>query len=178
MIKLLRFIPLLLILLLFISVKSFNTRIARLTIDYGPRSIGIAHSNYFGIVEPYGVVRNERDQVIVANKILDLARMWSVSEIILGVPLDSNGILNYGVKNFNGQLCLNFSKVLSATSENLYPGKFKTNLFDERYTTKEAQLRLKLDKVTGSCDSCRTVTYIRYPLSVQLLNLALYYTLH
>lgn len=129
---------------------AFQHRRARLSIDYGPRIIGIAQSNYFGIVEPYGTIRNTGDLISVANNVLDLARTWSVSEIVLGVPLDSDGILHYDVKNFNGQLCLNFSQVLSAVSLHEHNAKFRTVLFDERFTTKEAKLRLQYENVKGN----------------------------
>jgi len=50
--------------------------------------------------------------------------------------------------NFNGRLCLDFSKVLSAVSQALYP-RMRVILVDERYTTREAKQRLKSEKVKG-----------------------------
>lgn len=133
-----------------LETPAFQQRRARLSIDYGPRIIGVAQSNYFGIVEPYGTIRNTGNLVSVVNNVLNLAKTWSVSEIVLGVPLDSNGILDYTVKNFNGQLCLNFSQVLSSVSLHEHNSKFRTVLFDERFTTKEAKLRLQYENVKGN----------------------------
>lgn len=140
---------LLIILLCFHDVVGFHPRIGRLAVDYGPRTIGIAQGNYLGVVQPYGTIPNKGSLSNVARNILNLARTFSVSEIIVGVPLDSDGSLRHDVRNFNGRLCLNFSSVLSAVSENDFPGKFRTMLFDERYTTKEATLRLQTGKVKG-----------------------------
>jgi RNase H-fold protein (predicted Holliday junction resolvase) len=102
-----------------------------------------------GVVQPFGTIRNSGTLSSIAKKVADLAKTWSASEIIVGVPLDSNGILSYDVKNFNGRLCLDFSKVLSAVCTHEYEGKFQTILFDERYTTKEAQLRLQMESIKG-----------------------------
>lgn len=40
--------------------------------------------------------------------------------------------MSYKVQNFNGQLCLNFSKVLAATATVALP-RAEVYLFDERY---------------------------------------------
>lgn len=124
----------------------FRPRIGRLSVDYGPRSIGIAHGDYLGVVRPHATVQNRGTLDVIAEGIVTLARQQSVSELIVGIPVDSNGLLHYNVHNFNGQLCLNFTKVLSAVADHLHPNKFQVLLFDERYTTKEAALRLQTEK--------------------------------
>lgn len=62
--------------------------------------------------------------------------------------------MHYDIRNFNGQLCLNFSKVLSSIAINANSRSVRVLLFDERYTTKEAKMRLKHDKsLKGSLDA-------------------------
>ncbi len=131
--------------------ESFNPLRARLSIDYGPRMIGIARGTHFGIVQPHITIANTGNLPQVARQILTLAKTWTVSEIVLGIPLDSDGKLHYDVRNFNGRICMDFSKVLCSISNVEYPGLFKTILFDECFTTKEATLRLKHDNVKGEC---------------------------
>ena len=137
------------VLYLFTLAVSFNPQQARLSIDYGPRMIGIARGTHFGVVQPHVTIANTGNLPQVARKILTLAKTWTVSEIVLGIPLDSDGKLHYGVRNINGRICLDFSKVLCSISNVEYPNQFKTILFDECFTTKEATLRLKQDNVKG-----------------------------
>lgn len=122
---------------------------SRVAIDYGPRIIGIAYSNYFNQVQPYNTIRNHGNLTGISIQILDIVKQFGASEVIIGIPLDSNGRLHYNVRNLNGQLCLNFSKVFSSVATNQYHSNFQTILFDERYTTKEARLRIKSDKIKG-----------------------------
>ena len=129
--------------------SSFDINRVRLGIDYGPRIIGIAVSNLFGIVKPYGVINNNGNLTDISLKIIDFAYKWGALEIIVGIPLDYNGIMGYNTTNFNGQLCLNFSKVLSVYASHSERRNITVKLFDERYTTKEAKIRLKFEKVKG-----------------------------
>jgi RNase H-fold protein (predicted Holliday junction resolvase) len=101
----------------------------------------------------------------IARKVAGFAQTWSASEIVVGVPLDSNGILSYDVKNFNGRLCLDFSKVLSAVCMHEHSAKFQTILFDERYTTKEAQLRLQMESVKGKVWCTISYTIVAHHLT-------------
>ena len=71
--------------------------------------------------------------------------------MIVGLPLDSNGKMSHKVKNFNGQLCLNFSMVLAATATIALP-RASVHLFDERYTTREAKARIKSGKIKGTVE--------------------------
>ncbi|KAJ1424382.1 hypothetical protein B484DRAFT_98930 [Ochromonadaceae sp. CCMP2298] len=135
----------------------FNPRRARVAVDYGPRIIGIARSNYLGVVEPYGTLRNKGNLTDLSLQVLQLAKTWSASEIVIGVPLDSDGKMHYRVRNLNGRLCLNFSTVLSTVALHTPNTPLTTLLFDERYTTKEAKLRLlegkkaSLDAMSAAC---------------------------
>jgi RNase H-fold protein (predicted Holliday junction resolvase) len=126
----------------------FDPKRARLSIDYGPRLIGVATSDYFGCVQPRSTLQHTGNLTEVSCAIIDLAKSVGATECILGVPLDSNGLMSYRVMNFNGRLCLDFSKVLSAVSQALYP-RMRVILVDERYTTREAKQRLKSEKVKG-----------------------------
>jgi hypothetical protein len=60
--------------------------------------------------------------------------------------------MSYNVKNFNGRLCLRFSSVLAAITENEYR-QIGVLLVDERYTTREAKIRMKSEGVRGSLDA-------------------------
>ena len=131
---------------------SFQAQRSRVSIDYGPRTIGVAYSNYCGLVQPHGILKNNGDLKSIASKISALAKSWNAAEIIVGVPLDSNGKMHFGVNNFNGQLCINFSRVLSSVTQNEYSPNVLIKLFDERYTTKEAKLRLKASNVKGKLE--------------------------
>lgn len=133
-----------------VSAFSFNIRRPRLAIDYGPRIIGVATSNIFGRVEPHGTMKNSGNLLQISADILDLATSWTASEVVVGIPVDADGELHCDVENFNGQLCLNFSKVLSSICLHEHKGAIKTVLFDERFTTKEATLRLKHSSVVGT----------------------------
>ena len=119
------------------------------SVDYGPRLVGVASSDPFGNVVPICTLPNDGDTVFLCSQILDVARSRGALEVIVGLPLDSNGKMSYKVKNFNGQLCLNFSMVLAATTTVALP-RASVHLFDERYTTREAKARIKSEKIKGT----------------------------
>lgn len=139
----------LLVLVINVSSFSFNTRLPRIAIDYGPRIIGLAVGNFLGQVQPHGTLKNTGNLPQITADILSLANRWKATEILVGVPVDSDGELHYDVQNFNAQLCLDFSKVLSCICTHESKGQIKTLLFDERFTTQEATLRLKHSSVKG-----------------------------
>lgn len=138
--------------------------INRIAIDYGPRVIGIAlssaspsliNNNYYNNIYDIRALRdikNNGNLIDISNQILDIALNNQVQEILVGVPLDSDGIISHQVRNLNGRLCLNFSSVLSTIAYEEYSKKFKINIIDERYSTREAKLRIKYDNVRGSID--------------------------
>lgn len=133
------------------SIEStpFVRRRNRVGIDYGPRFIGIAWSDFFGNVQTHAMLSNSGNLTDIALKILSVARSYAAAEIVLGIPIDPVGQLNYDIKSFNGQLCLNFSKVLSAVVNHETKQRMKVMLFDERYTTKEAKIKLAMSKTKG-----------------------------
>ena len=144
------------------SGVSIFPRANRVCIDYGPRLIGVARSDYFtDVVQPYGTIVNDGNLTDVSYKILKLARQFSASEAVIGVPLDSDGVMSRSVRNINGQLCLNFSNVFSSIAAHSYNNSsFRTVLFDERYSTREARWRIQTDKIKGDYSS--VLTYILY----------------
>ena len=136
----------------------FDANKPRLAIDYGPRLVGLASSDMLGCVRPYVTVKNGGDLVALSKDVVEIMRRVGAKEVVVGLPVDSNGKVGYGVKNFNGQLCLSFSRVLCAVVSDALP-HVKVLLADERYTTKEAKFRLKFDdsaskkKVQASLDA-------------------------
>lgn len=136
--------------------NGFHPYSTRLSIDYGPKQIGIAYSNILGQVNPITTIQNDRNQTLVCHKILMYAKRENVDEILVGIPLDSNGILSYQIRNFNGRLCLQFASVLSAVAGHVKPN-IKVQLVDERYTTKEAKQRLSTSKMKASLDAMSAV---------------------
>lgn len=121
--------------------NSFAARRVRIGVDYGPRYIGIAYSDYFGVVHPYTTVRNTGDLSQISESIVRFVKILRASEIVLGVPLDGDGSLDYNVQNMNGKISLNFSVVLSCIVHHLCSQSVNVVLFDERYSTQEAKLR-------------------------------------
>jgi RNase H-fold protein (predicted Holliday junction resolvase) len=109
----------------------------------------LALSNLLGIVKPFGTIRNSGNLTQVSRQVLEFATENGASEIIIGIPLDSDGILSQSVRNFNGNLCLNFSAVLSSIVIHERGSHLRTILFDERYTSKEARARILSSKIKG-----------------------------
>ena len=150
------FIIIIMILLLSLSfsllmVMKFDAYKPRLAIDYGPRLIGIAAGT--GVFsKPLLTLPHSGDLVDLSTKILTIAQSNNVIEILIGLPLDGNGKMSHDIYNFNGRLCLNFTSVLSAVSLKTNPN-IKIVLVDERYTTKEAKIRMKAEKLKATIDA-------------------------
>lgn len=124
----------------------------KLGIDYGPRLIGIGLSNKLGIVSPLLALPNHRNLTKISEEIAEIVLSKQVTDVILGIPLDSNGRLHYKVRNFNGRLCLDFSRVLSCIINQNCP-KAKVFLVDERFSTREAKFRLSQERIKASVDA-------------------------
>ncbi len=139
-------------LLLMTLIQSFDLKKARISIDYGPRLVGVAVSDCLHHVRPLITLANNGKLVELSTQITDLARAQGAKEFILGLPVDSNGKVTYKVRNFNGQLCLNFSRVLCAVVNEQYP-QGKVLLVDERYTTKAAKIKMKNENIKASLDA-------------------------
>ena len=131
---------------------TFETFRSRLAVDYGPRLCGVATCDPFGNIQPYCTFANGGDLTSLSRQILHKARADGVVEILVGLPLDSNGKMSHKVRNFNGQLCLNFSSVLSSVASVELP-RVRVLLVDERYTTREAKARMKAERIRASLDA-------------------------
>lgn len=121
--------------------------------DYGPRKIGLALSDFFGQVKPLQTIENTGNLTALSESILMRARSYGAIEVIVGLPADSDGLINEHIRNFNGQLCLNFSTVLATVANHHFQERLRVFLVDERYTTREAKLRLKMEKQRGTAHS-------------------------
>lgn len=126
----------------FSSLNPFDPSKARIAIDYGPRLIGIASSDILMHVQPKITIANTGDLIQISREIIKYVKSYGASEVLIGLPLDSNGKMSYNVRNFNGKLCLHFASVYSCIQKIEWP-RGKVLLVDERYTTKEAKFRLK-----------------------------------
>ena len=131
--------------------ESFEIHRARVAVDYGPRLIGLA-SSLGRTTRTNGVIKNNGNLTFAAQQIIDFARRSGAIEILIGLPLDSNGKMSYGVRNFNGNLCLNFSSVLASVAAREMPRTI-VKLVDERYTTREAKARIKVDELPDQLDA-------------------------
>lgn len=132
--------------------SGFDLYAPKLGIDYGPRLIGLALGNKLGQVNPFTTITNHHNITEICYEISDLVISKGIIDVILGIPLDSNGKLSYKVRNFNGGLCLDFSKVLATVIKNECPDA-KVHLVDERFSTREAKARMKADKIKASLDA-------------------------
>ena len=130
----------------------FETGRPRIALDYGPRLIGLASSDIFGAVNPLCTLDNDGDLVHLSQDVLMYARREGAIEAVVGLPTDSNGKMSYDVRNFNGNLCLDFATVLASVAGEEMP-RLRVLLFDERYTTREAKARMKDEKIRASLDA-------------------------
>ena len=134
-----------------ITDETFELKRARIAIDYGPRLIGLA-SSLGRMTKTDGVLQNNGNLTYTSEQIVNFAKRSGAIEILVGLPLDSNGRMSYKVRNFNGNLCLNFSSVLAAVVTNEIP-RAKVKLVDERYTTREAKARMQMEGLSESLDA-------------------------
>ena len=132
----------LLILLLFIwSCCSFDLRIKRIGIDYGPKLIGTSYSNKLGMVLPDKTLAHTGNLEYLAERISGIVAEKQAEEVIVGVPLGDKDELHGCVSNYNGKLCIQFSSVLAFVLAKSSQS-CKVWLIDESYSTKEAISRL------------------------------------
>jgi RNase H-fold protein (predicted Holliday junction resolvase) len=141
-----------------LPMEAFERRRVRVGVDYGPRLIGIATADVGSRIHPHSTIINTHDLVAVSKTILAIAQSITAKEIILGIPLDIDGQADYYVANFNGRMCLNFSRVLSSVAQhgdksNGFRCPPSVQLFDERYTTREAHFRRTQKDFFGSMDA-------------------------
>ncbi len=97
------------------SLAFFEVNRYRLGVDYGPRRIGLAISSGRH-VRPLQTIPNKGNLTQVAFLITDAACTYTVSEVIVGVPLGSRGgsqeSLRDRLPSFSARLCVAFARVL------------------------------------------------------------------
>lgn len=135
---------------IFIAETVFIAKRVRIGIDYGPRLIGLAYSDYFGQIKPYLTIPNHGNLISISKEVLLWAKSIRAAELIVGVPVGSNGRLDYHVKNINGKICLNFATVLASEASNGTDFHPIVRLYDERFTTKEAEQKLSSTRIRGT----------------------------
>lgn len=138
----------------------FDMKRVRLSIDYGPRLIGLAKSDIRGKVRSFDTIENTWNLTQIAHKIARVVNQIGAYEIILGVPMDPNQkTLNYRVKNLNGQLCLNFSTVLANVVHSQCKSRVSVRLYDERYSSFEAKHILWTTNRKGNSLTCSYIIH-------------------
>jgi RNase H-fold protein (predicted Holliday junction resolvase) len=115
----------------------FDLTINRLSIDYGPRVVGIAKSNRDGSRSlPIGTLYNPRNDSMLAEKIVGIIDHHGIIEVVIGVPLYST---QYNTaSNYSTQLAVRFAKIFASILFPVFPN-VSVVMFDESYTTKEAR---------------------------------------
>ena len=138
------------------SSIGFEMYKSRVAVDYGPRNIGVAVG--FGEdIQPLRTLSNHGNLTVLAGEIINIARTHGASELIVGVPVDRDGVTRYNIANLNGIMSLNFSSVLASCCQRSYP-RARVLIMDERYTTREAKAKSQdgyakssLDAVSAAC---------------------------
>lgn len=148
-------------------IRCFQHNRVRVGVDFGPKLIGVAQVNYLGKVRSVKVITNPGNFSTISREIVGIAERLSACEIILGVNLDRSGLLGYdNVTNKNGRTCLDFSKVLCCWANRLTSGKVKVKLYDERFSTKEAQFKTNAISSKGnpilSVDTYLLISFLFY----------------
>jgi RNase H-fold protein (predicted Holliday junction resolvase) len=140
------------------STPTFESDRTRIGVDYGPRFIGLAYTDIFGSVEPlYAITHNQYNLSLIAEQIYKVAKDKLASEIIVGIPLNTDkpdddllnpfhSSLSRPLTGFNQLLCLNFSKVLNSYVSYHSNNRVRVKLVDEAFTTQEARMRLETEK--------------------------------
>lgn len=124
----------------------------RLAIDYGPNTVGLAIADVFGNVDPLCSLKNGKNLSELSINIMHYIREYNAKEVLVGLPVDSDGRIHHNVHNFNGRLCLNFSSVLCSVLRNELPTT-KLLLVDESFSTREAKLRMRTENLKSTIDA-------------------------
>lgn len=102
-----------------------------LGLDLGNRTIGMAISDYLGIIaNPIGTERFDDQDLNRALEIVTKAiKDYEVDKIVLGLPKNMNGTIGY-----QAEYCLEFKKMLEENT------KLEVIMIDERLTSKEVDV--------------------------------------
>jgi len=102
-----------------------------MAIDYGDAHTGVAISDITGMITGYSTVINEYSRQKVCERIAELVKLHSVTEIVVGKPLNMNG--TYGER---AQKCQDFADMLKAQVG------LNIVMWDERRTSVDANRML------------------------------------
>ena len=143
-----------------VSCFSFGGQSLTLAVDYGTKRVGLAVG--VGIApRPLATIQNTpvANHTALAHQVIKRAKAENpnLMDIVVGLPLHRNGSESY-----NSELCRNFSQVLAREWKASRGSKGRVMLFDERFTSKEAEVRLtqatgghwvrgSVDSVAASC---------------------------
>lgn len=102
-----------------------------LGLDLGNRTIGMAVSDYLGIIaNPIGTFRFEEQDLDKALEFtIKTIKDYEVQKIVLGLPKNMNGSIGY-----QAEYCLKFKEMLEEAT------KLEVIMIDERLTSKEVDV--------------------------------------
>lgn len=131
------------------------------TIGYAPTPLRIITGYHYYHVENNTVVtednNDERENItstlqsnntILSKEVLSIASSEKVDQIIVGLPLYKNGTLSEQCYKV-----MDFCSVLSCLSYAQFGPDFPIYLFDERYSSKEAEARIRSNDKSGKINS-------------------------
>lgn len=100
-------------------------------LDLGNRTVGIALSDYLGIIaNPIGTFRfEEKDLNAALNEVTRVIKENGVEKIVLGFPKNMNGTIGP-----QAQYCLEFKEMLEKTTG------LEVIMIDERLTSRQADV--------------------------------------
>lgn len=100
-------------------------------LDLGNRTVGIALSDYLGIIaNPVGTFRfEEQDLDAALNEVTKVIKENSVDKIVLGFPKNMNGTVGP-----QAEYCLKFKAMLEEAT------KLEVIMIDERLTSRQADV--------------------------------------
>lgn len=103
-----------------------------LALDFGAKRVGVAISDPLGIFAQGLDTLYVRGKADLLTKLSKYFNSYEISEVIIGNPLNSRG------EDSKGSLEIKkFAKILTENRD------VKVTLWDERYSTKEAEMTLK-----------------------------------
>lgn len=102
-----------------------------LGLDLGNRTLGMAISDYLGIIaNPIGTSRfDDQDLNKALEYVQNAIKEYQVEKIVLGLPKNMNGTIGY-----QAEYCLEFKKMIEDAT------KLEVIMIDERLTSKEVDV--------------------------------------
>ena len=102
-----------------------------LGLDLGNRTLGMAISDYLGIIaNPIGTSRfDDQDLNKALEYVQNAIKEYQVEKIVLGLPKNMNGTIGY-----QAEYCLEFKKMIEVAT------KLEVIMIDERLTSKEVDV--------------------------------------